>query len=54
VAKPLRPIDKKKKKERFPWLLFLALIGTIYLFWILPRQRGPQPVQVEFKSAETR
>jgi len=38
----------KKRQERFPWLVLLALLATVYLFWILPRQLGPQPVKVDF------
>ncbi|MGV3618667.1 MAG: hypothetical protein ACO1SV_25370 [Fimbriimonas sp.] len=35
-------------KERFPWVLFLVLLATAYLFWGLPRQQGPRPIKVEF------
>jgi cell division septal protein FtsQ len=56
MSKPVRksaPPAKKAKpaakaKPRFPWLLLLVLLATVYLFWILPHQLGPRPVQVEF------
>ena len=35
-------------KEKFPWLLWLALIAAILFFWGLPYRLGPQPVRVEF------
>ena len=38
----------KSGKPKFPWLLLLALIATVYIFWILPYQLGPRPVRVEF------
>ncbi|CAN5641056.1 hypothetical protein BH11ARM2_BH11ARM2_25290 [soil metagenome] len=40
---------KKRKGPGFPWLLFLLLAGTIYLFWILPARQGPRPVEVTFE-----
>ncbi|HEY0868322.1 MAG TPA: hypothetical protein VGE01_13135 [Fimbriimonas sp.] len=51
-----RPVQGKRpvRRERFPWLLLLAVLGTIYLFWILPRQIGPKPVQVEFPAEKGR
>jgi hypothetical protein len=41
-------------RERFPWLILLALFAAIYLFFIMPRQVGPRPVNVEFSRAESR
>lgn len=45
-----------KPKRRFPWLLFLLLLVTVYAFWVLPAQLGPRKVQVEFvpKPAQTK
>jgi hypothetical protein len=39
-----------KPKPRFPWLLFLLLLASIYAFWILPIQLGPRKVNVEFSA----
>ncbi len=46
------PVEKvtTPKHRRFPWLLLLLLIGSVYLFWVMPYQRGDRPVQVEFES----
>jgi hypothetical protein len=48
VAKP-----QGRRAKRFPWLLLLALLGSIYVFWVLPRQIGPRRVKAEFESAST-
>jgi hypothetical protein len=40
-----------KPKKRFPWLLFLLLLASLYAFWILPYQLGTRKVQVEFVPA---
>lgn len=37
-------------KERFPWLLLLALVATVGLFWVLPHYLPPREVQVEFAA----
>lgn len=39
-------------KRRFPWLPLILLLGSIYLFWILPYQLGDRPVEVEFERAQ--
>jgi hypothetical protein len=39
---------KAKPKRRFPWVLFLLLLASVYVFWILPLQIGPRPVHVQF------
>ncbi|MEI7576093.1 MAG: hypothetical protein WCK51_04310 [Armatimonadota bacterium] len=31
----------RRSKSNFPWLWLVLLIGSIYLFWIMPRQRPP-------------
>lgn len=38
------------RKGRFPWLPLLALLGTIYIFWVLPYQLGDRPIEVEFAN----
>lgn len=38
----------KKGKEKYPWLLLLLFLASVYIFWILPYQLGPRPVRVEF------
>lgn len=35
-------------KRRFPWLPLVLLLGTIYVFWVLPAQLGDRPVKVQF------
>jgi hypothetical protein len=44
---------KKKQPYRFPWILLLLLLATLYLFWIYPFQRGRPPVQVTFEPANS-
>ena len=39
-------------QERFPWILFLVFLATIYLFWVLPIQFGSRTVDVEFSKAK--
>lgn len=41
-----------KPKRRFPWVVFLLLIASVYAFWILPHQLGVRKVDVEFVAAE--
>ena len=41
----------KKPNASFPWIVFLLLLVTIYLFWIYPIQRGRSPVRVSFEPA---
>lgn len=41
-----QPVTLKKRK-RFPWLLLLVFLASVYYFWVWPYQRGDQPVQVE-------
>ncbi len=44
---------KKKRKSPLPWLLALALLGSLYAFWVLPMQLGKRPVQVDFPETPT-
>lgn len=37
----------KTPKQRFPWLLFLLLAGSVYAFWFSPLHKEPGPVKVE-------
>ena len=46
------PNFSSRKKERFPWLLLLAVLATGYLFWGLPAQLGPRPVEVRVPKAK--
>jgi hypothetical protein len=41
--------SKKRDRRRFPWWPLLLLLVSIYLFWVLPFQRGGRPVEVEFE-----
>jgi len=41
-------VSKPNRKESFPWLLLLGLLGSIYLFWVLPLQIGLSAPKVEF------
>lgn len=43
-------VQKGVRQRRFPWLLLILLLGSIYVFWIMPYQRGDRPVQVEFAT----
>ena len=40
-------------KKRFPWLIFILLLISVYAFWILPIQLGPRRVQVEFAEPKS-
>lgn len=43
-----------KRRAKFPWLLLLLLMATVYALWILPLQMGPRTVKVEFTGANER
>jgi hypothetical protein len=51
TAEP-KSVRKRPSKPRFPWLLFLLLLASVYAFWILPQQLGPRQVHVEFVNDE--
>ena len=38
----------KRAKPKYPWVLLLLLIASVYVFWVLPIQLGTRPVRVEF------
>lgn len=38
-------------KERFPWLLLLALMAVLALFWVLPGQLDRKPLRIDFSEA---
>lgn len=40
------------RRKPFPWLVLILLLGSVYAFWILPRQLGDRPVEVEFERAK--
>ncbi len=46
------PKFTSKRQERFPWVLLLVFVLTIYLFWIMPLQMGSRPVDVQFSKAK--
>jgi hypothetical protein len=52
VSKPKRRVIAAKS-EPFPWLLFLLLLASIYLFWILPVQIGTPVPRVEFSDVNS-
>jgi hypothetical protein len=43
-----------KRKEPFTWVLWLVLLGSIYLFWVLPHQLPKAPVKVDFGESAPR
>lgn len=43
---------KQRSQKRFPWWPLILLIASVYLFWVLPYQRGKQPVRVEFEQPQ--
>lgn len=47
VARP----REGQRKAPFPWLLLLLLIATVVLFWVLPYQMGPAPVEVDWEPS---
>ncbi len=53
APKPSRPTGGKGSFSRrnrtvFPWLPFVLLLVSIYVFWIYPQQHRPKPVKVIF------
>ncbi|MFY9233014.1 MAG: hypothetical protein WAO58_00980 [Fimbriimonadaceae bacterium] len=48
-----RPIEAGyRRRRRFPWLLFLLLLGSVYLFWVFPNyQMDLSKVKVEFSNS---
>lgn len=48
------PARRVRPKTRFPWVLLVLLLGTAYLFWVLPRQLPDEPVKVEFAGDDTK
>lgn len=52
---PARPrLDKRElaRKREALWTvsLLILLIGSVYIFWVLPYQLGSRPVQVKFEK----
>ncbi|MCA1946699.1 MAG: hypothetical protein LDL55_01105 [Armatimonadetes bacterium] len=48
-------VARSSVQRRFdwvPWILFLLLAGSVWLFWGRPLREGPPPVQVEFEKAD--
>lgn len=48
--------EQAPEVKKFPWLLLILLLGSLYVFWVLPFQLGSRPVRVEFEplpGAET-
>lgn len=52
VAKPTRKA-RRRKPRRFPWLLFILLLGSAYVLWVLPYQLGPRRISVDFEPGPT-
>jgi len=44
--------SRVRAKRKFPWLALLLLLGSVYLFWVLPRQLPDLPVKVELAGAD--
>ena len=57
ILRPVAPGDSPnksaKKRDKFPWLLLLIFLGSLYFFWVLPYQLGNRPVQVEFAGDDS-
>lgn len=45
-----RPTPPAKAKSTGIWLPLGLLLLSVYLFWVLPYQRGPLKVRVEFSN----
>lgn len=39
------------RRKRFPWLLLILLLGSIYGFWIYPARNPAPPVKIEYVPA---
>jgi hypothetical protein len=50
VTDMARPTPPAKAKSTGIWLPLGLLLVSVYLFWVLPYQRGPQKVRVEFSN----
>ena len=53
VAQGESPNKSAKKKDKFPWILLIVFLGSLYFFWVLPYQLGNRPVQVEFAGDDS-
>ncbi len=42
------PVSKPRPR-RFPWLLLLLLLASVYGFWIHPLRSPPPPVRIEWR-----
>jgi hypothetical protein len=54
MAKRQAVIKSQQKPDGFPWspiLAAVALIASIYWFWVYPHQRGEYKVRVEFDES---
>lgn len=49
----LDKVHEKRRRARFPWIPLILLLGTIYLFWVLPRMMPAKPVKVEFGNSDS-
>ena len=43
-------VVQAKNRAKFPWIMLLIFLATVYLFWIYPVQVRNRPVDVEFKT----
>lgn len=41
---------RRRKRPPFPWIVFLLLVGSVYLFWFSPKARKPKPAEVTFSD----
>ncbi len=53
VSRAERNSKASPKKKAFPWIVFVLLLATIYIFWIYPLQKSRPSVEVTFEPANS-
>ena len=49
VGRSTQSSKKKGNRDAFPWALWLALIVSLLVFWLLPNELGKHPIKVDFQ-----
>jgi hypothetical protein len=44
-------MTKPKPNSPFPWIVFLLLVVSFVVFWILPNQRPPGDIYLNYHPA---
>jgi hypothetical protein len=44
-------MTKPKANNPFPWILFLVLVVSVVVFWVLPNQHPPTEIYLNYHPA---